>query len=257
MYKTKNLLSISKDSKTVKGMAKGVMTGIMYFAQHNLSGNQVCPKASPECIAACLYTAGRGVYNVVQTGRLNKTKWFFGERDTFMVRLVENIQSLVKTANKNNMLPAIRLNGTSDIAWEKIACKRDGKVFQSVFDAFPELQSYDYSKVLGRKRAVALPNYHLTFSLSENNDADALEALKQGYNVAVVMDTKRGEEKPKTWGGYPVIDGDETDVRFLDPKGGHIVALSAKGKARHIVSGGFVRSKNGGFRTDIMLKLVA
>ena len=91
MYKTKNLLSISKDSKTVKGMAKGVMTGIMYFAPHNLSGNQVCPKASPECIAACLYTAGRGVYNVVQTGRLNKTKWFFGERDTFMERLVENI----------------------------------------------------------------------------------------------------------------------------------------------------------------------
>lgn len=257
MYKTKNLLSISNDSKTVKGISKGVMTGIMYFAPHNLSGNQVCPKASPECIAACLYTAGRGIYNVVQTGRMNKTKWFFGERDTFMARLVENIESLVNKANKNNMLPAIRLNGTSDIAWEKIACKRDGKVFQSVIDAFPDVQFYDYTKVIGRKRALSLPNYHLTFSLSENNDADAAKALAQGYNVAVVMRLGKKDAKPTSWGGYPVIDGDESDVRFFDVKGGHIVALTAKGKARQIVSE-FVRSPNGGFKNkSIEIKLAA
>lgn len=256
MFKTKNLLAIAADAKTKKGDAQGIMTGIMYFAPHTLSGFQVCPKASIECKAACLYTAGRGVYTAVQTGRLNKTKWFFTERDTFMERLVENIESLIKKAKKNKMIPAIRLNGTSDIAWEKIACKRNGKVYHSVMDAFPELQSYDYTKIIGRKRAIALPNYHLTFSLSENNDAEAVEALKQGYNVAVVMNLKKNEPKPVTWGGYPVVDGDTTDIRFRDPKGGHIVALTAKGQAKKMALG-FVRDSKGGFKLPIQLKMVA
>ena len=208
MFKSKNLLAIASDAKTKKGNVKGVMTGILYFAPHTLSGFQVCPKASPECKAACLYTAGRGVYNSVQTGRLNKTKWFFTERDSFMERLVENIESLVNKAKKNKMVPAIRLNGTSDIAWEKIACRRDGKVYQSVMDAFPKVQFYDYTKIIGRKRAIALPNYHLTFSLSEGNDSDALQAIEQGYNVAVVMNLNKNQDKPASWGGYPVVDGD-------------------------------------------------
>lgn len=248
MFKSKNLLSVSADAKTAKGNDKGVLTGILYFAPHTLSGYQVCPKASPECRAACLYSAGRGAYNSVQTGRLNKTLWFFEERDTFMERLVQNIASLEKKAKKLKMQPAVRLNGTSDIAWEKIACKRDGKVFRNVMEAFPNIQFYCYTKIIGRKAALALPNYHLTFSLSEENDADAIKALTQGYNVAVVMNLKKKEAKPATWGGYPVVDGDETDIRFRDPKGGHIVALSAKGEARKMALG-FVRDKNGGFNT--------
>lgn len=257
MFKSKNLLAISSDAKTSKGNAQGVMTGILYFAPHTLSGFQVCPKASPECMAACLYTAGRGVYNSVQTGRLNKTKWFFIERDTFMERLVQNIEALIKKAKKNKMIPAIRLNGTSDIAWEKIACKRNGKVYKSVMEAFPELQSYDYTKVIGRKSAIALPNYHLTFSLSENNDKEAMLALTQGYNVAVVMNLKKKEAKPATWGGYPVLDGDETDIRFRDHKGGYIVALTAKGQAKKMALG-FVRDSKGKFNEkSVAILLVA
>ncbi len=257
MFKSKNLLAVSADAKTSKGNKQGVMTGIMYLAPHNLSGFQVCPKASPECKAACLYSAGRGIYTKVQTGRLNKTVWFFTERETFMERLVENIESLIKKAKKNNMIPAIRLNGTSDIAWEKIACKRNGKVYASIMEAFTEVQSYDYTKIIGRKKAVSLPNYHLTFSLSENNDAEAIEALKQGYNVAVVMNLNKKDDKPATWGGYPVLDGDETDIRFRDPKGGYIVALTAKGQARKMGLG-FVRDATGNFKNNsIAIKLAA
>jgi hypothetical protein len=91
----------------------------------------------------------------------------------------------------------------------------------------------------------------LTFSLSEENDADAIKALSEGYNVAVVLNIGKNEPKPATWGGYPVIDGDETDIRFRDPKGGHIVALSAKGDARKMGLG-FVRDKNGGFKDKII-----
>ena len=241
MFKTKNLLAVSTDAKTVKGQNKGVLTGILYFAPHTISGFQVCPKASPECRAACLYTAGRGVYTKVQQARINKTKWFFNERDSFMARLVENIESLEKRAKKNKMTPAVRLNGTSDIAWEKIACVYNGKSYRNVMEAFPNVQFYDYTKVIGRKSAIALPNYHLTFSLSEENDSDAMKALAQGYNVAVVLNLKRNQEKPKTWGGFPVINGDETDIRFRDAKGGHIIALTAKGDARKMQVGGFIR----------------
>jgi hypothetical protein len=251
-----SLLSVSKDAKTGKGEKQGVLTGILYLAPHTLSGYQVCPSATEGCISACLYTAGRGIYDNVQSSRLNRTRWFFEDREAFMATLVADIQRLVRKAHKLNMLPAIRLNGTSDIAWEKMRVAVDGVEYRSLIEAFPFVNFYDYTKVLGRKLALSLPNYHLTFSLAESNDFLAVKALDEGYNVAVVMNTKPKEVKPATWGGYPVVDGDKDDVRFYDPKGGgHIVALTAKGAARKDTSG-FVRDKGGGF-TAIPLLMAA
>lgn len=257
MYKSKDLIAIAGDAKTVKGAKLAVTTGIMYLAPYDVSGFQVCPNSTAECRAACLYTAGHGRYSTVQQGRINKTKWFFQERDTFMLQLYKNIESLVAKAKKLNTIPAVRLNGTSDIAWEKIAFEKDGVKYRSIIHAFPNVQFYDYSKILGRKSAIALHNYHLTFSLSENNDADAIQALQQGYNVAVVLKLNPTDEKPETWGGYPVINGDETDVRFQDAKGGHIVALTAKGTARKMPVGGFIRLPTGGFNVPLSIQLVA
>lgn len=240
LIKTKNLLSVEADAKTVKGSKVNVLTGILYLAPHNISGFQVCPKASEGCKLACLYTAGMGVFNNVQKARINKTNWFFLERKTFMDQLVSNIEKLERAAIKRNMVPAVRLNGTSDIAWEKFACVRNGVTYRNVMEAFPNIQYYDYSKVIGRKTALATPNYHLTFSLAENNDKDAKIALSQGYNLAVVLNLKKTDAKPSQWSGYPVLDGDDSDVRFYDPKGGHIVALTAKGRAKKDTIG-FVR----------------
>ena len=236
----KNILSVAKDAKTIKGEALGVLTGVLYLAPHNLSGFQVCPKASEGCKRACLYTAGRGIYSRTQNGRINKTRWFFEDRESFMATLVDNIHSLIRKATREKLVPAIRLNGTSDIAWEKIVVMVDGKRYASVMEAFPMVEFYDYTAVIGRKKALTLPNYQLTFSLKENNDKDAVKALAQGYNVAVVLRVGRSEAKPATWSGLPVINGDKTDVRFMDAKGGHIVALFPKGKGRHDTSG-FVR----------------
>lgn len=253
LYKTKKLLGINADAKTKKGAKNGVLTGILYMTPEKGSGYQVCPKASKECVLLCLNTAGRGVMSPVQTGRLNKTLWFFKERDTFMAQLVDEIEALEKRAAKLNMTPAVRLNGTSDLPYEKIACVRNGVGYSSVMDAFPNIQFYDYTKILGRSRALSLPNYHLTFSLSEDNDEEAVQALAQGYNVAVVI---KGKEKPDTWSGYPAIDGDLADHRFLDEKGGHVVLLSAKGKARY-ADYGFVRPVNGGFNVPATSRIAA
>lgn len=243
------LLSVSADAKTIKGQKRGYLTGILYLAPHTLSGFQVCPKASEGCKLACLYTAGRGMYTNIQESRIRKTKRFFMDREGFMAELVKNVEALIRKANRENMIPVVRLNGTSDIAWEKIKCVRNGVAYASIIEAFADVFFYDYTKILGRTKALALPNYSLTFSLSESNDSEAMEALKQGYNVAVVMNTKRTEMKPETWGGYPVVNGDETDLRFLDPQGGHIVALTAKGQARKDKSG-FTRDKNAGFNCE-------
>lgn len=240
----KNLLSIGSDVKTVKGEKLGILTGVLYLAPHNLSGYQVCPKASEGCKLACLYTAGRGVYTRTQESRMNKTRWFFEHKESFLAELVSNIEGLIRKAKRLNMVPCVRLNGTSDLPWEKIKVIRKGVEYASMMEAFPDMAFYDYSKILNRHKAISLNNYHLTFSLSENNDADAHKALKQGYNVAVVMSVRtRKTPKPDTWSGFPVVDGDESDVRFLDPKGGHIVALFPKGKGRKDTSG-FVREPN-------------
>ncbi len=253
-YRTKNLLSIGNDAKTVKGLKKGILTGVMYLAPNTISGYQVCPNASEGCIAACLYTSGHGRFTNIQTARINKTKWFFEDRETFMETLVKNVESLIRKAHKLNLIPAVRPNGTSDIAWEKIKCERNGVTYNSIIEAFPEIQWYDYTKILGRKKALRLDNYHLTFSLAEDNDKDALAALEQGYNLAVVMRLGRNDPKPATWSGYPVIDGDETDVRFLDPKGGTVVALFAKGDAIKDTSG-FVRDPNIGLNNSINIQI--
>lgn len=235
------LLSVNRDAKTKKGNQFGVLTGILYLAPANVSGYQVCPKASEGCKAACLYTAGHGVYAKVQNGRIKRTLRFFRERDAFMADLVEDIGRVVSAAKRNGMMPAIRLNGTSDIAWEKFKVSRDGVEYANVFEAFPTVQFYDYTKILGRKSALKYKNYHLTFSLSESNEKDAVKALGAGFNVAVVMNLGKKDAKPTMFAGYPVIDGDVSDIRFNDKRGGHIVALTAKGRARHDTSG-FVKT---------------
>jgi hypothetical protein len=50
-------------------------------------------------------------------------------------------------------------------------------------------------------------------------------------NVAVVFDTL-----PTTYLGRPVVNGDDTDLRFLDPQG-VVVGLKAKGRAKKDTSG--------------------
>jgi hypothetical protein len=144
--------------------------------------------------------------------------------------LVEDILKAVNYARRKGLVPVFRLNGTSDLAWEKYEVPNHGK---NIFDAFSTLQFYDYTKVLGRK-VQGIKNYHLTFSAAENNGHDVAMALQSGMNVAMVFD-----RLPDTYMNREVIDADDTDLRFLDPKG-VICGLKAKGKAKKDTTG-FVR----------------
>jgi hypothetical protein len=233
---TFKLLAVSGDAKTIKGEKIGILTGVMYFAPVDLSGYQVCAKATVACSAACLFTAGRGVYQNVRNGRMRKTKLFFENRELFMSTLYEDVRKLVVRAKNKKMRAVVRPNGTSDIPWEKIAFTHKGNYYRNIMEAFPEVTFYDYTKIINRKAALVVPNYHLTFSLADGNDKDALKALAMGLNVAAVIRCKRKDIKPATFSGFPTVDGDKDDARFLDNKGS-IVLLRAKGKAQYDASG--------------------
>lgn len=217
-------LLTTSNAKTVKGEALGYMTFIMHLMPAAGSGYNVCPASSEGCRAACLNTAGRGKFAAVQDARRRKTRWFFEDRPGFMAALVGDIETAVRQAQRRELVPVFRLNGTSDIRWELVPAVRNETQYPSIMEAFPELQFYDYTKLANRKNLP--PNYHLTFSRSEANDADIHEALKNNLNVAAVF-----RELPKTWRGLPVVSGDESDLRFLDPQPA-IVGLFHKGAAK-------------------------
>jgi hypothetical protein len=220
--------------KIQKGTKLGYLSFILHLAPSDLSGKNTCPKATKGCIAACLNTAGRGGMfkkgentNVIQKARIRKTVAFFFDRDAFMQDLVSDINKAIKLATKLGLTPVFRLNGTSDLSWEKY----DAGQGLNIFEQFPYVQFYDYTKVLGRKIA-QYKNYHLTFSKADGNDADVAAALEQGMSVVAVYD-----EIPA---GVP--SADETDLRFLDAKG-VMLGLKAKGRAKKDYSGFVIRLK--------------
>ena len=227
--------------KIQKGTKLGYLSFILHLAPADLSGRETCPKRTAGCTSACLNTAGRGGMfkkgektNMIQKARIRKTKYFFEDREGFMADLVSDIFKAKKMAAKLGLTPVFRLNGTSDLSWEKYDTGMGGYPdpdFMNVFDVFPDVQFYDYTKVLGRKVA-QYKNYHLTFSKADGNDADVAKALEQGLSVVAVYD-----EIPA---GVP--SADDTDLRFLDPKG-TMLGLKAKGRAKKDYSGFVIRLK--------------
>jgi hypothetical protein len=226
------LLTVSADAKTVKGEKRGYLTGILYLAPADESGvMNTCPMATAGCKAACLFTAGRAaIFPKVNQARIRKTHEYHNDPVAFKEQLKRDISALVRKAKRENMIPAVRVNGTSDLP----------KLALEMAAAFSDVQFYDYTKI-PRPWQRMTANYHLTFSLSELNKADAVEALSHGVNVAVVFDNRKGEPLPATWEGFNVVSGDESDLRFLDKGKGVVIGLYAKGRAKKDTSG-FVQS---------------
>ena len=237
--KRKASLTNTGNYKTRKGEAIGYKTIGLHLAPADLSGYNVCIKASAGCKAACLNTAGRGAMSSVQRARIAKTRLFIEDRAQFMTRLHSDILTAIKSARRANMVPAARLNLTSDLPWESIRIWKntgDKTTLITLITAFSDVQFYDYTADASRMErwlTGKMPaNYHLTFSRKENTPDILVDSIvKSGGNVAVVFD-----KLPTTWRGHKVIDGDENDLRFLDPVG-VIVGLKAKGKAKTDDSG--------------------
>jgi len=246
MSKSFKILSVASDPKTIKGEKYGFLTAVTYGAPSRSSGYNTCASASPGCISSCLGRyAGRAniikkgeVSNVIRDTRIDRTKLYFEDRPKYMGMMVKELNALVRKALRDELIPVYRPNGSTDTPYERVPLVHEGVTYPNIMSLFPEMQMYDYTKVL--KRALAFvrgempSNYHLTFSATEDNHDECLEVLRAGGNVAMVFD-----KVPLYYDGYEVINGDESDLRFNDKKN-VIVGLKAKGKARNDNSG-FVR----------------
>ncbi len=242
MKNLKNVFSVGSDAKTIKGQKYGYLTGILYLAPADLSGYNVCPLADlAQCKDPCLNSAGRGAFSNVQQARIAKTKRFFEDREGFMADIVYSIDALIRKAERLGLTPLVRLNGTSDIAFENIPVTVRGFYHANIMAAFPEVQFYDYTKIPTRKNIPA--NYDLTFSYS--GVASFTPAIGKALlneklaRIAVVFD--KAENIPAQFQGRDVVGGDNSDVRHMDARG-VIVGLYAKGRARNDVSGFVVRA---------------
>lgn len=214
----KPLLS-TNNAKTIKGEKLGYITYILYMSAYtyNSKGINVCSHASKGCAESCLVGSGNARFNHVKQGRINRTEYFLNNRIEFLNQLKGEIENAIRV-NEGKAIVTFRLNGTSDIRYEKF------KVFggKNIFEIFPDVIFYDYTKNHLRFNDDLPKNYHLTFSRSETNHDKAMELLSKGYNVAMVM-----TKTIKKYKGFNVINGDEDDLRFLDPKG-VIVSLRFK-----------------------------
>ena len=230
---------LTVNPKVIKGEKYGYKTAILHFAPSWMSGYNMCPFAKG-CGEVCLTFSGHGQENMqdaegnhsVHIARITRSILWFEHRIQFLTRMLTEIRLHEKKCAKldDDIHCVVRLNGTSDIEWEK--------VWPLVFSHFPDVVFYDYAKNFNRN-VDHIPNYSLTYSAQEGTEDECIEALHAGKNVAVVLrlNARKYEAIPNTFWGFPTVDGDESDLRFLDPQGGRVVALRSKGKAYHDTSG--------------------
>jgi len=214
-------------------------TMILHLLPASLSGWNVCAQSTPACRHFCLNTTGRGAFTKVQQARLERTQLYFNDRQAFLAQIRKEIRTFIRRCTRKKLTPSIRLNGTSDIPWERV----DPNLFQE----FPDLQFYDYTKLERRMLKYLdgyLPaNYHLTFSRTESNDSFCNIVLRHGGSVAAIVEPGAYHYIPSILytPGVTTLDGDEYDQRFLDPDNS-LVILKPKGtKAKNDTTGMVIR----------------
>ena len=229
--KPDQMLRLDGSTKVIKGNKLGFKTAILYLSPSNMSGMQVCANALLAlCAEACLNTSGRGAMTGVQMSRLRKALFWQQYRDEAIVLIKHEIALAEKQSAREGWTLLVRLNGTSDIRWENYG----------IIQAFPNVQFYDYTKLANRKNIPS--NYDITFSYSgiASFQSTVLKALANNQRMAVVFRHKSNVQNmlanSETFMGLTVVDGDDTDIRHLDPEAS-VVALYAKGKAKTDQSG--------------------
>lgn len=246
------LLNVDANAKTVKGQKHGFMTGVMYLAPYKSSGYNVCPTAElAGCAATCLNTAGRGGMpiggyfespggimlpnNPIQHARIWRTRLWVEDKMKFWVMLDSEIDALQRRAAKAGLTPVVRLNGTSDIAWERQGCEYAADM--TIFEMYPGIQFYDYTKLPARLSWAEVPgNYHLTVSYSEASPFYAKQCQKAHEQGASVVAVVKNQELKDRYLELGAVDMDEHDLRFLNPPGS-IGVLKAKGHAKKETNG--------------------
>lgn len=243
-------------AKLDKGVKQGYLTAGLHLSPHTLHRRKdvpsLCPGSTPDCRATCLYTAGRAaIWTSVNKARMRRTRLYLDDIQTFRTDLYLDLLKLADSAEKQGMKAAVRLNATSDIPLTIDEMEPGNRLDPFLSEAMRRATYeshifYDYTKVWVRmdKWLTYRPTgRHLTWSYHRGSELDphgvrrAVEVLKRGGTVAMVFDDWRSKKDPppKFWGGFPVISGENDDLRFLDPPG-HVIALRPKGKLKTLTA---------------------
>jgi len=219
----------SANTKTRKSAEKAQeyrIVSLMLSPADSAGGKTNCPNATPSCEAACVGGPEVGlaqVFHRIMESRKDKTRFLHADRPGFLKQLKHELSDEQRLADRQGVTLAVRLNTFSDIVWES-------KAFGEIPQQFPEAVFYDYSKLYAR--ALTTPsNYTICASWTEDagDQTSCLNLLENGKNVAVVFaepgnftgNRALNQRRPKRWelGGhlYEVYDGDDSDLRFLDP----------------------------------------
>jgi hypothetical protein len=211
---------VSLSAKMVKNEKVGVMTYSINLSPAETSGYDVCSHSTAECRSGCLATSGHAKMDIqsgktiISDARIKKTRLFFENQEFFMEWLIAELLKYRKQAIKKGMVFSARLNTISDIDWANVRTLGGS----NIFELFSTVQFYDYTK--NPNKFVGKPeNYHLTFSFTGRNWIACNTLLKRGENIAMVFNVNKVEDLPKTYKGFKVINGDETDYRPNDEKG--------------------------------------
>lgn len=219
---------LSSSCKTEKCLSVGVLARVLY-----LTPGIFCSHASRACLAACLGHSSGHMQPTHSLARDRRTALYLQSPQLFLQMLTLDLTLLEHDARQLGLVPAARLNGSSDLPWEQL--------YPDIFRRFPKIQFFDYTKIPARmnqflERAGWPNNYYLTFSAQPHNHRQARQILQTGGTVAVVF----WPEIPQTFWGLPVVDGDSHDARFFDSAGA-VVGLTAKGQAKFDLTGFTVR----------------
>jgi hypothetical protein len=222
---------LSNGSSNAKTKKNDRPTKILYMKPTEVEGKEMCPFATTGCRAACLNTAGMGVFSNVQESRYNRTLMYVREKKKFLEQIAKEVNGSAKFYARKGEEFAVRLNGTSDQPLVESLIKQEGIHKNAVF--------YDYTKhptKPGQRYLASGHRYVVTLSYSGENEKDCVDALHRGANCAVVFSTKKDNVLPDSWNGFQVVDGDVRDDLMLDVSG-VVLGLRAKGKAKKDTSG--------------------
>ena len=229
-YRDALKLMTMSNGKTLKGEALGYLTAILYLMPHSSGGSvTLCPHSTPACREMCLSGSGLSGLPRAMGAKQRRTDLFLSDRTAFIGAIARDIRRLAELAAREGMRPVVRLNGTSDIMWERVA--------PELFTQFPHVQFMDYTKIPLTHRHTRPPNYHLTYSVEGAADMGrAVDYLRDAQSVAVVVPEAVKDVLTGTWleigdGLATFVDGDENDLRFLDGPAS-VVLLKPKGHVR-------------------------
>ena len=203
------LINVNSSTKIEKGQKLNIHTGILYLKPADqVTTKTLCPTAQlMGCKKGCLISSGQLGKKAGSNAATKRTIMLALNADKFRQHL--KLEILQHQLEYGESL-AIRLNGTSDLD------------FTDIIASMSDVQFYDYTKVYSRVIKNKLANYDLTFSGSANNTKSlqmTARAISAGYRTVLAVNTaeSKGEYKlPSKLGDIPLINMDDTDVRFKD-----------------------------------------